>query len=165
MVESARDRLLIDPTWEESRVLDLYAGSGALGIEALSRGARLADFVDQSPAANEAILANLRQTGLGEHARVHRLSVAKVLARQDQLRPPYDLILLDPPYADPDIERILEALGTGDLLHASALVVVEHSRRVSLATSHGKLHRLRLREHGDSAISLFAAGDLPPEIL
>jgi len=93
-----------------ARVLDLYAGSGALGIEALSRGASQVLFVDRSPVAARVIRENLTRLGLGERADVWTLRAEAALARLMRAGHAFDVVFLDPPYADPP-DRIAVALG------------------------------------------------------
>src|SRR5215470_4305509 len=95
---SALDALGADFT----RVLDLYAGAGALGIEALSRGAEWVDFVESKPAARRLIEDNLALTGLSGRAGVHAVAAEHAIGR---LHEPYDLVLADPPYADTEANR------------------------------------------------------------
>jgi 16S rRNA (guanine966-N2)-methyltransferase len=137
---------------EPDRVLDLYSGTGSIGIEALSRGATWADFVDQSAPACAVIRANLIHTKYGEVSRVHQMPVAAFLNRREE---PYDLIILDPPYADPEIVPTLSRVAESSLVQSGSIVVVGHSPRVTLPDETGQLTRLRLRCHGDSCISIY----------
>jgi 16S rRNA (guanine966-N2)-methyltransferase len=110
-------------------VLDLYAGSGALGIEALSRGAASAVFVDRDRRAEDAIRTNLAHTGFAEQARVTRASATAFLRRQPPDRP-FDVVFVDPPY-DLDahaLTAVLDTLGAPGLLAPGAIVVVETRR-------------------------------------
>jgi 16S rRNA (guanine966-N2)-methyltransferase len=136
-----------------ARVLDLYAGTGALGIEALSRGASLAVFVDRDPRAVRAIRENLRRTRLEARARVHRADVRTYLHRAPER--PFDLAFLDPPYAVPDAElqAVLRALGP--LLSPGALVVLTRPKRdpMDVVPLHFELRR-RLA-YGDSLVFLY----------
>jgi len=141
------------------RVLGLYAGTGGIGIEALSRGAEWADFVEQNPAACAVVRANVAHTKFGDRARVHRLPVAAFLARAGT---PYDLIVMDPPYADPEIVPILERLAASALVQSGTIVAVGHSPRVALPETAGRLATLRRRCHGDSCFAIYEA-DLDPE--
>ncbi|HEY8447092.1 MAG TPA: 16S rRNA (guanine(966)-N(2))-methyltransferase RsmD [Thermomicrobiales bacterium] len=141
---------------EPDRVLDLYAGTGSIGIEALSRGASWADFVEQSSAACRVIRANLQHTKFTDRSRVHQMTVAAFLQRDEE---PYDLIILDPPYADPDILPTLEKLAASRLVQSGTVVVVGHSPRVTLPDEIGRLQRLRHRCHGDSCFSIYEAGE------
>jgi 16S rRNA (guanine966-N2)-methyltransferase len=121
--------LVVDAT-----VLDLYAGSGALGIEALSRGARAAVLVDDDTAAVDAIHTNLVAAGFADHARVLRSSVSAYLARVARsaasAEPRFDLVFLDPPYETPtaEVEEVLATLATSGCLRAGCRLVVERAR-------------------------------------
>ena len=160
MIESAFFRLGREEGWEGRRVLDLYAGTGALGIEALSRGAARADFVEHASIACAVIADNLRRTGLADRGQVHCLAVAAALARSDVLVGPYDLILLDPPYSDPALTAVVRSVLGGPLVSDTTIVVVEHAKHASLDEEHGKLRRFRLRTHGHTSLSIYG----PPEL-
>lgn len=112
-----------------ARVLDLYAGSGALAIEALSRGASLAVLVERDPEARRSIASNLEATGLADRARVMTGDVARVVAGAPPPGGPFDLVLCDPPYelADDDLESVLGHLASGGWLAPGATVVVERA--------------------------------------
>ncbi|MGE3267322.1 MAG: RsmD family RNA methyltransferase [Chloroflexota bacterium] len=140
------------------RVLELYAGSGALGIEALSRGATHADLVDSSADARRAIVENLKRTGLADRATVHALSSERAVST---FRGPYDLILLDPPYDDDGVWLVLEQVVRGGLVASGGVVICEHSRSTEppahigdTATTSG-LQLLRTRRHGAASVSLY----------
>lgn len=141
------------------RVLDLFAGSGGLGIEALSRGAQSAEFVEQDRAAARIIEANLRLTGLDERARVH---LAPVGAALRSVRFPVDLVFADPPYEDGDaIEATLKALGKPGLLLPTSVVVIEESAKADPPPETvGELPLLNSRRHGRTRVSLYASPDL-----
>ncbi len=133
-------------------VLDLYAGTGSLGIEALSRGAGRADFVDMGRDQAATIRANLETTGFAPLATVHTVSVDQFLAHG---RGSYDFVILDPPYADPHILPTLERVAASHLVQSGAIVVIGHSPRVALPDRVGRMERLRLRCHGDSCFSIY----------
>ncbi len=133
-------------------VLDLYAGSGALGIEALSRGARWADFVEHDAAARKALRANLERTRLADRAAVHAIKAETVVSTWSR---PYDLILLDPPYADPGVPALLAALGRSALVAPGGIVVLEHARGYAPPDVIGRLTLYKSRHHGGSGIALY----------
>lgn len=137
---------------EYERVLDLYAGSGAVGIEALSRGATWCDFVDRDSHAVRAIRENLEHVGFADRGRIHQVPV---LAAIRGAREPYDMVLFDPPYADPDIIATLDALSLSNAVRDGTIVAVGHSPRVDLPERIGRLEKLRGRCHGDSCFSVF----------
>ena len=136
------------------RVLDLYAGSGGIGIEALSRGAAWCDFVEQNAAACAVIRDNLAATRFGERAAVHQASVESFVARGGE---PYDLVLMDPPYADPRIVETLTALAASAAVADGTVVVLGHWPRLEPPGQVGVLRRLRHRCHGDSCFSIYEA--------
>jgi 16S rRNA (guanine966-N2)-methyltransferase len=163
LVKSALFAILTPMGLEGRRVLDLYAGSGSLGIEALSRGAASAVFVEQNAGVCAIIEANLQHTRLEGQARVVRARASAYLARQQATPPPpddrFDLVLLDPPYAAPDIVETLAAVIASPAVRADAVVVVGHSVRVTLPEAVGVAVRSRLRCHGDSCFSIYV---MPP---
>lgn len=137
---------------EADRVLDLFAGSGAVGIEALSRGATWCDFVDRDTHAIRAIRENLEHVGFADRARVHQ---APVMTAIRSARDPYDLVIFDPPYADPEILPTLGALSASSAVQDGTIVAVGHSPRVELPERIGNLVLLRGRCHGDSCFAVF----------
>ena len=147
---------------EPERVLDLYAGTGGLGIEALSRGAEWADFVEQNGAAAAVVRANLAHTRYSDVSRVYQEPVATFLARaaRNAAIEPYDLIIMDPPYADPALLPTLERIGASPLVESATVLAIGHSPRVTLPDQAGRLQRLRLRCHGDSCFSLYEMAEL-----
>jgi len=133
----------------DARVLDLYAGSGAIGIEALSRGAAQATFVERSRDAAELIRTNLRRTQLEAFGDVRIGSVERFLAGSDT-GCPYDLVLLDPPYDERAILAPLERLGP--MLAPGATVVVKAFWRTPINTPEG-LRQWRERRFGETALT------------
>jgi 16S rRNA (guanine966-N2)-methyltransferase len=137
-------------------VLDLYAGTGSLGIEALSRGATHADFVDMGKEQAATIRANLDSTGFSRQASVHTIPVDQFLKRS---KSEYDFVILDPPYADPEIIPTLNMVSRSGLVQSGGIVVIGHSPRVELPDRLHRLDRLRLRCHGDSCFSIYEVVD------
>lgn len=134
------------------RVLDLFAGTGALGIEALSRGATWADFVDRTRRCCDAIRHNLEAAGFAGSAHVHCCSVHKALSLLDTQ---YDIIFVDPPYADESLNDMLSALAGSATVGDASTLVVCHSSRRPLAAHYHKLALAKQRDHGDTSISIF----------
>ena len=142
------------------RVLDLFAGSGGLGIEALSRGAKTAEFVEQDREAARILISNLRTTGLDEHARVHERPVALALRA---VRVPVDLVFVDPPYEDATaIPATMEALAAPGVLLPTSVVVLEQAAKAAPPDSIGLLPLASSRKHGRTRISLYASGEAWP---
>jgi 16S rRNA (guanine966-N2)-methyltransferase len=135
------------------RVLDLYAGTGALGIEALSRGADSAVFVEQNAGMCGVIRDNLTSTRLASRGSVHKQAVSSFLAHAPAQ--PYDLILMDPPYPDPDIAATVRAVGESGLLAPDGLLVLGHSSRREFEERIGPLALDKKRCHGDSCVSFY----------
>jgi 16S rRNA (guanine966-N2)-methyltransferase len=157
LVKEATFSILFSLTPRLGRVLDLYAGTGALGLEALSRGAEWVDFVERDPACCALIRQNLAATGLAGRARVYCLPVRKALPI---LEGRYDIILLDPPYGGAEAEKTLQALGRTPRLVGEA-VVVEHSTRQNPASCYGSLALLKRRRYGDTSLSIYKQEDVP----
>jgi 16S rRNA (guanine966-N2)-methyltransferase len=136
---------------EGSTVLDLYAGSGALGLEALSRGAAQVVFVENGPRVLPVLRANVDAVGL-PGARVVSGSVSTVVAGPPPAR--FDLVLADPPYATPlpEVLRVLEALVAGRWLAEDAVVVVERSSREAPFEWPTSLRALRDRRYGEAVL-------------
>ena len=135
-----------------SRVLDLYAGTGALGIEALSRGGGWCDFVEKGRRSGELIRENLALTGLADKAGVHTLSVRQV---PERLQGPYTLVLADPPYDDERALEDLERVASSSLVAPGAVLAFEHSRRSEAPPALGGRPLLQTRRHGDTCVSFY----------
>jgi 16S rRNA (guanine(966)-N(2))-methyltransferase RsmD len=135
-----------------SRVLDLFSGSGALGIEALSRGAGWVDFIDHEPKCCAIIKQNLEKTKLADLAHVYCCSVSKALTFLDK---EYSIILMDPPYSDTSIGNVINRLAASDLAGNETTVIITHSPHFSLESHYGALSLLRERRHGDSCIAVY----------
>jgi 16S rRNA (guanine(966)-N(2))-methyltransferase RsmD len=142
----------LDP--EGAAVLDLYAGSGALGIEALSRGAASAVFVEGARGCAAVVRENLAALELASRAEVVATDVLAALRRLARTGRRFDLALIDPPYASDEAARALEALGGSELLPEGAMVVLESSRRRPPGDVEG-LVRIDERRYGDTLITRF----------
>jgi len=141
---------IVGPEIADARVVDLFAGSGALGIEALSRGAAHVTFVDREPRGLAILRQNLDALGFKDRARVIRADAARWLeGSPDEIRGA-DLVFLDPPYGDEVLDRVLKALDQGP---GQPTVVAEYSRRQTLPA----LARLRIereRKYGDTMVAV-----------
>lgn len=143
-----------------SRFVDLFAGTGAVGIEALSRGAREVIFVEKHAPAVALIRKNLESLEIRDHFRVLAQDALQALERLAGEPPApssqIDLLFLDPPYADQaQYASILSFLGQADLLASGAVVIAEHLRALDLPESFGKLERIRVLRQGDAALSFY----------
>ncbi len=149
---------ILEPDLDGARVLDLFAGSGAGGIEALSRGAASAVFVERDPSAAAVIEANLRATSLaGPAAQVVRADAVAWLARGSSTGEPFDVVIADPPYAESDLlTRTLAALGeAGAPLAPDARVVAKHFWRDRPPDRIGLLASERDRRFGETALTFY----------
>jgi 16S rRNA (guanine966-N2)-methyltransferase len=142
-------------------VVDLYAGSGALGIEALSRGAARADFAECDPGALRALEENLATFAIRDRARVWAIRLPHGLGRIAGPLRDADLVLLDPPYGGDEARAVLDALGRDEVLKRGARVVVEHHRRDVLMDSCGVLARARARRYGETVVSSYVVQPAP----
>jgi len=136
-------------------VLDLYAGTGAVGIEALSRGAERAVFVEIDRRAVLALRGNLARSGFLDRATVVQMEVLRYLRRASAARARFDLIFLDPPYGEPGVATVLAAIGRRGLLAPGGTAVVERSARSEPARPAGQLVHVRAVRHGDAVLDLY----------
>ncbi len=141
--------------WEGLRVLDLYAGTGALGIEALSRGAAEATFVESNKIAAATLQRNLEATGFSDRSIVRildvRVAVATIVGQ-------VDLILIDPPYAKEAALAVISNCATSAWMAYDAILVLEHDRRLAPPGELENLVLQRTRLYGSSGLSIFCRG-------
>ncbi len=135
-----------------SRGLDLYAGSGALGIEALSRNTAWVDFVEQKPKCCATIRQNLKKAGFLHRSHVYCCSVTKALTF---LNDKYDIIFVDPPYSDASINDLLTQLANSSVVGDNSLVIISHASRLPLHHSYDGLALVKERRYGDTCISIY----------
>ena len=143
-----------------SRFLDLFAGTGAIGIEALSRGAAEAVFVENHAAAAALIRRNLASLGIRSGATVLGVDALRGMARlaadEKTAVTRFDYIFLDPPYARAnEYRRVLESLGSGSLLAPGGVVIAEHRRSFDLPEEAGAFQCYRVLQQGDAALSFY----------
>jgi 16S rRNA (guanine(966)-N(2))-methyltransferase RsmD len=158
---------ILAPRIPDCRFLDLYAGTGAVGIEALSRGAAHVWFTENAPAALVSLRANLTALKITKSFTIEDRSTGALLerlAKSSQLARTIDLVFLDPPYeAAAEYELTLNLLGSArgrQILAPRALVVVEHATKSPLPQRYGALTHTRLVKQGDASLSFYT---LPPE--
>jgi 16S rRNA (guanine966-N2)-methyltransferase len=147
----------------EARVLDLFAGTGALSLEALSRGARDAVLVEDQTVALEVLRRNLEALGVAERVRIIPLSVRQALKKLAARQEKFDLIFLDPPYGRGLAVATLTALDTLGLLSPDGRVVAEHSHRETLPECLGQLDLSQSRRYGDTQVAFYRVGENPQE--
>lgn len=157
-----------------SRFFDVFAGTGAVGIEALSRGATEVMFIEKYAPAADLIKKNLESLEVREGTRILPVDALKgleILARENtDAGETRDIVFLDPPYASAvDYDRVLSFLGSANLLHENALVISEHRRNFDLPEVIGNLERVRVLRQGDATLSFYRlvrklpAGPTAPE--
>jgi len=148
---------LLGQNLDGRRVVDLFAGTGAFGIESLSRGAEWAVLVDRSPGALRLIARNLERLELNRTAEIVRHDLTRGLpARGSTRMKDLDVVFLDPPYGRDLAAPILKALGSWKALGPEGLVVVETAAHETLSEREGGLRLVTKRRYGDTSIHLFA---------
>jgi 16S rRNA (guanine966-N2)-methyltransferase len=162
MLRPTSDRLretlfnILGPTVGGASFVDLYAGTGAVGIEALSRGAHHAIFVEQHAPAIALIRRNLGSLEIGAEAEILGMDVGRAIERLGSRHVHAQFVFLDPPYAaDIEYERALESLGESPLVAPDGRVIVEHLRKRELPERTGDLELARVVEQGDAALSFY----------
>ncbi len=151
---------VLGPRVAGSRFIDLFAGTGAIGIEALSRGAGEVVFVENHAPAAALIRRNLESLGIRNGATVVAVDALRGLemlaSGKEGKTPQYDYVFLDPPYAAAnDYARVLESLGSGNLIAPGGVVIAEHRRSFDLPEEAGALQRYRVLKQGDAALSFY----------
>jgi 16S rRNA (guanine966-N2)-methyltransferase len=148
---------VLGPGISGSRFLDLYAGTGAVGIEALSRGAVEAVFVENHRPTAKLIHENLASLQIVSGTHVIAMEAIHAIAKlAAQSHAAFDFIFLDPPYAaEKEYAMAMNLLGTSQIVSPSSVVIAEHRKSFELAETFGKLHRYRVLKQGDAALSFF----------
>jgi 16S rRNA (guanine966-N2)-methyltransferase len=147
----------------DSRFVDVFAGTGAVGIEAISRGAQEVVFIENHRPTAELIRKNLDLLEIRAGARVLPIDalrgLQKLATEQIASAPGFDIIFLDPPYAAAhEYEQILELLGQTPLLNPGGLVIAEHRRSFELPETQGRLHMVRILQQGDASLTFYTSG-------
>jgi 16S rRNA (guanine(966)-N(2))-methyltransferase RsmD len=138
------------------RCLDLYAGTGALGIEALSRGAGWVDFVEKEHRSCDIIKHNLLNLGFKDSSHVYCFDVNRVFT---DIQKQFDIIFMDPPYADKTIEKVIDRLATSQIVKENTVLVVSHSSKVKLNEEYERMRLVKNKRYGDTAISIYCLED------
>ncbi len=152
VVRQAIFSLLENSTTNWRRVLDLYAGSGALGIEALSRRAEWVDFVDRRKSCCNIIRTNLEKIGELHRAHIYCCSVSKAVTF---LSNNYDIVFLDPPYSDSSMHASLISIAKSNLLGKNSTIVLCHANRFPLSSNYDGLQLVKQRRYGDTFIFIY----------
>ncbi len=154
---------ILDPQqFQGGRVLDLFAGSGSLGIEALSYGAGWADFVEWDHRQSAVITSNLETTGFAPQGQVHRLDAMRAI---ETLPGGYDLVLLDPPYKMEGLDSLLAKIAAQPgLVAVGGVVVAGHSKREELREKYGPMRLTSHRRYGDNLVDFFVYEQDPDDL-
>lgn len=147
----------LTPRLPGARLLDLFAGAGGVGLEALSRGAAHATFVERDARAVAALRENIATLGVAAQARVLPLDVRRALARLADAGERFDLVFLDPPYESDALGAALGALGDGAVVATDGLVIAQHLTKRPPAAAEGRLHAFRTRRFGETTLTFFRA--------
>lgn len=140
----------------DSIFVDLFAGTGAVGIEAISRGARRAILVERQAPAVKLIRKNLKSLGISNEAEILPLDALRGLERLALQHAQIDFVFLDPPYAQTrGYEEVLEFIGSEEMLTATGLLIAEHAKKLELPLFAEMLERTRVVVQGDSALSFY----------
>ncbi|RKD24158.1 16S rRNA (guanine(966)-N(2))-methyltransferase RsmD [Ammoniphilus oxalaticus] len=150
---------MIGPYFEGGIGLDLYAGTGGLGIEALSRGMEKIVFVDIDKKAIEVIKQNLAKTDLLDQAEVYKNESRRALKALKKRQLPFDLVLLDPPYTHRNIADEIALLEQFGLLNLGAIIVAETDAQLSLPDLIGPIQKQKEAEYGSARITVYRAPD------
>lgn len=146
---------IIGPYFSGGIGLDLFAGSGGLGIEALSRGVEKVIFVDRDGKAIATIKENLQTCGVLDQSEVYRNDADRALKAIIKREIMFDFIFLDPPYKKQQLEHLLETIQTENLLTNNGIVVCEHSKDVVLPVEIGRLKQVKFENYGIISISIY----------
>jgi 16S rRNA (guanine(966)-N(2))-methyltransferase RsmD len=146
---------ILAPRINGSRFLDICAGSGAVGIEALSRGSADVTFIDRSRVACSTIEANLDALGIKSNATIVNRDATSALRRLEEGSELFDVVFFDPPYTSEIYNQVLKQLGSGILTSPGAVVVVEHRAKTPPEPQYGKLRLFREVKQGESALAFY----------
>jgi 16S rRNA (guanine966-N2)-methyltransferase len=146
------------PRLPGARLLDLFAGAGGVGLEALSRGAAHATFVERDTHAVAALRANIDTLGVAAQARVERADVRTALERFAREHASFDIAFLDPPYEEDAVTPALERLGALALVVEDGVVIAQHLTKRPPLSENGRLTAFRTRRFGETTLTFFRAG-------
>lgn len=142
---------------EGARFLDLFAGTGSVGIEALSRGAKLAIFVEMDRKIAEVLRQNLELTGFTDRAEIYCLDVLKAIKVLDSAKGKFDIIFIGAPYGSTELAGSLRAIGDSGIVAEGGVVVAEHNRKSVIDDIYGSLSRYRDSRYGDTVLTFYSS--------
>ena len=141
-----------------ARFLDLFAGTGSVGIEALSRGAGVAFFIEHDRKVVQTLRENLELAGFSDRAEVYCLDVLKAVGVINRNGGKFDIVFVGAPYDDPVLEKTLQEIASANIVDKGGVVIAEHSRRSKVVDSYGRLLKYRDSRYGDTILSFYRVG-------
>lgn len=147
---------IIGPYFSGGIILDLFAGSGGLGIEALSRGVEKGIFVDRDGKAIQVINENIQSLELGNRAEVYRNDAGRALKAIQKRELKFNYIFLDPPYKQQQLIKLLETINQEQLLEPKGIVLCEHASEIKLPDSIGRLKQTKHEKYGIIGVTIFS---------
>lgn len=154
---------MIGPYFDGGAVLDLFAGTGGLGIEALSRGMERAVFIDMEPKSIETVKVNLKSTGFETNAEIYRNEAGRAIKALEKRKYMFDLVFLDPPYRMKNGDALMTEMATRGLLSAGALLVLEYESNYTYPEEISGFLHLRTAKYGETAVSIFEYNPIEKE--
>lgn len=160
MTDRAKEMIfgILGESVQGAKVLDLFAGSGSLGLEALSRGASWVTFVEKGPWGSKCIHENLRRLNLADKSEVIRTDAFQALGRLQREGQSYELIFLDPPYNKGLVKKILRRIDASAIVTGQTQLVLHHSRQEKLPEALKRCRVLRVKEFGQACLSFLSGG-------
>ncbi|MFC1511055.1 16S rRNA (guanine(966)-N(2))-methyltransferase RsmD [Candidatus Margulisiibacteriota bacterium] len=162
LTDRAREALfnILQSRIADSCFLDLFAGTGSVGIEALSRGATLAIFVELEKSSVRVIRENLENCDVSDRAEVYELDVVRALRILKLKEAKFDIIFIGAPYGSPNLEKALQELSDGNMLRPKGVVVAEHRKQHKLLESYGQLQAAREAKYGETVLTFYEDSNL-----
>jgi len=157
LTDQAREALfnILGERVPESYFLDLFAGTGAVGIEALSRGATLAIFVEVNKRVVQVIRENLEIAGVSDRAEVYSVDALRAIKILDSKKARFDVIFIGPPYGSPALEEAMEKISNCGVLNKDGIIIAEHRAKQNIKEEFGNLKLVRSNRYGDTRLSFY----------
>ncbi|RAP76305.1 16S rRNA (guanine(966)-N(2))-methyltransferase RsmD [Paenibacillus montanisoli] len=152
---------MIGPFFDGGLVLDLFAGTGGLGIESLSRGMERAVFVDLDGGSIEVIKSNVQAAGVSEQAEIYRTEAARAIKALAKRGLRFKLVFLDPPYRMKEMDGLMEELAERGLLEEHATIVVEHDAEHAYPETLRAFNQIKRSQYGDTAVTIYRYAETP----
>ena len=147
----------------DSTFLDLFAGSGQVGIEALSRGAKISIFIESDKGAISTIRKNLDLCGFSDRAEVYAVDAKRAVQILDKKAASFDIIFIGAPYGHKILSEVIELIANSCIIKQNGYIIAEHSKRQEVAEAAGKLVKFRANNYGDTVFSFYKVGTVAEE--